>query len=99
MPKSLSPCPLAARDFRRKTEAVVVLERTALLATSMKHEQPDVDLDLLWGNLDAVQQGRQEEARQRKARNTSMRKKLGDETDRTVRRGTQEQSTAVAIFS
>eukprot|EP00752_Nemacystus_decipiens_P009479 g8475.t1 len=40
----------------RQTEAIVVFERAALLASSMKHEQPDLNLDLLWGNVDAVQQ-------------------------------------------
>lgn len=41
----------------RNTDAIAVLERAALLGTSTKHEQADVNLDLLWGNLDAVQQG------------------------------------------
>ena len=42
---------------QRQAEAIVVLERAALLATSMKHKQPDLNLDWFWGNLDAVQQG------------------------------------------
>lgn len=41
----------------RNTEAAVVMERAALLATSMEHKQSDVDLAMLWGNLDAAQQG------------------------------------------
>lgn len=50
---------LARRSYLppRQTEALVDFETAALLATSMEHEQPDLNLDFLWGNVDAVQQG------------------------------------------
>lgn len=41
----------------RNAEATVVMERAALLGTSIKHTQPSLDLAQLWGNLAAAQQG------------------------------------------
>lgn len=41
----------------RNTEATVVMERAALLGTSIKHTPPGVNLAYLWGNLAAAQQG------------------------------------------
>lgn len=33
------------------------MERAALLAISMEHKRSDLDLTMLWGNLDVAQQG------------------------------------------
>jgi len=53
---SLAPPP--PPTFWRNAEAAVTMERAALLATSVTHEQPNLDLEMLWANLDTVLEGR-----------------------------------------
>lgn len=42
----------------RNDEAAVVMETAALLATSRKHKEPNLDLGMLWRNLEAAQLGK-----------------------------------------
>eukprot|EP00903_Cladosiphon_okamuranus_P006818 g6643.t4 len=52
---------VALHLLRRNAEATDVMERAALLGTSIKHTQPGVNLAYLWGNLAAAQQAAAED--------------------------------------
>ncbi|CAM9108296.1 unnamed protein product, partial [Scytosiphon promiscuus] len=51
---------VALHMLGRLTEAAVVMETAALLATSMKHRQPSLDTAMLWQNLDSTQHAKSE---------------------------------------